>query len=200
MVKPQTSSIIQSTPLVLDTEELPVIWVQEINLDRTQEFIKELIKLDSDPEVEAIFIYISSYGGDVFAILAMVEAMLNCNKPIHTVGLGLCASGGGILLAAAPGMRYITENSFMHIHHIQTGMNGDLPGIENDVVQTKKIEDKIFSIITKRANISVKELKARLVDNRREWQLSATQAKKFGFVDVIGMPNLKKTLVTEVEW
>ena len=193
------SKIIQKIPITLITDELPIVWVNEISLEKAQDFIKEIIRLNSDPDVKEIFIFISSYGGDVFAVLGMVEIIQKCSKPVHTVGLGICASGGGILLAAGPDERYITENSFMHIHHVQTAMFGDLPGIQQDAIQTQKVEDKIFELITRRSSLNIKQLREKLMKNNREWQLTAEEALKLGFVDYIGMPVLKRYIVLEKE-
>ena len=83
----------------------PESGLRDFNFEAAQKFIKEILELDSDPEVEEIFVFISSYGGEVYAVLAMIEAIRNCTKPVSTVGLGMCASCASVLLAAGTGDR-----------------------------------------------------------------------------------------------
>lgn len=197
--KEQDKITIQKSPIILDLNESPIIWVRDFNFEAAEKFISKLIELESDPEISEIFIYITSYGGEVFAMLAMIEAMKNCIKPVNTVGLGINASCASVMLSAGTGDRYLTKDSFIHIHHIRTGMYDDLPAIEQNVKQTKIVEEKLIQILTDRSNMTVTQLKEKLEKEKKEWQLTANIAKKYGFIDKIGMPKIKKSIVTEIE-
>jgi ATP-dependent Clp protease protease subunit len=186
--------------LVLSYDELPAVWVEEITFEKSQFFIKEIIRLDSDPDVSDIFVYISTYGGGAYALLGMIEAMNSCGKPVHTIGLGMCASAGGILLAAGTGTRFLSPNSFLHIHNVQTGIEGDIPDMEHFLSAQKELQRKLFKALLERSSLSSKELTDILKKNREEWHLTAQQAKKYGFIDVIGVPKMKRSIVNEVEW
>lgn len=187
----------QKTQLVLEEEELPIIWVNEFSIEAAQEFIKRLIQLDSNPDIKDIFVYITSFGGEAYSLLAMIEAMYACQTPIHTVGLGLCASAGGVLLACSPGTRWIGKNTFLHIHHLQTGIIGDLPSVKNDIEHSKVLEKKIFDLLLAKSKMSKEELSKVLSKKQKEWHLTATEAKKLGFVDRIGLPVFKKYTTIE---
>ena len=192
-------SIVQQTPIIIADDDLPIIWVDEFDYEAVRNFTKRLIKLESDPETTDIFIYINSYGGAISAAVAMVEGILRCTKPVHTVGIGIAASCGAVLLANGTSTRWIGPNSTMYIHHAQNGIEGDFPSLEQDVKNIKQIDEKVIELLTHRANITPKELKAKLQNEQKEWQLSATTARKYGFVDRIGIPSFKKYMVTEYE-
>lgn len=199
MVKKLESTILQRTAIVLDEDELPVIWVKDFSFESAQLFVKRMIELESDPDVPEIYVFITSYGGEVFGVLAMVEAIRGCDKPVNTVGLGLCASAASVLLASGTGIRWMTKDSFMHIHYVRGGMFGDVPSMEQDLAQTKKVEERLLAALVQRSNMSLKELKERLDKEKREWQLSSTTAKNLGFVDKIGIPKLRRYVTIEAE-
>jgi ATP-dependent Clp protease, protease subunit len=189
--------IMQSRINAIENDNLPIINVTEFDMEVAQSFIRRLSQYDSDPEVSDVYVYISSYGGEVFAGLAMIEAMNACSKPVHTVGIGLCASAGADLLICGTGRRWITENSFVHIHHSRGGMSGDVPGMDKALKQMKQVEDKIFKMIMSKSKISQSDMKSKLKEEQREWQMTAATAIKYGFVDVIGIPRFKKYTVVE---
>jgi len=192
-------TVVQKSSVQMDEEIMPIIWVNEIDMQEAQEFTKQILRYDSDPDVKEIFVYISSYGGETFAGLAIIEAMLACRKPVNTVGMGICASSGADILICGPGKRYIAPNSYIHIHHTRSRMAEDLPGFERTIKQLKQVEDKIFKLMMGRSKISTVDLKSKLKEEQKEWQISAQSAQKYGFVDIIGLPRFVKSLVIESE-
>lgn len=193
-------TIVQKSSVQMDEESLPILYVNEIDMAEAQEFTKQMMHFDSNPDVKEIYVYISSYGGETFAGLAMIEAMLACRKPVNTVGMGICASSGADILICGPGRRWIAPNSFIHIHHTRSRMAEDLPGFERTIKQLKQVEDKIFKLMMNRSKISPIELKSKLKEEQKEWQISAQSAHKYGFVDFIGLPRFTKSLVIENEF
>lgn len=188
---------IHKIPVLTDQEDIPTIFVDEFSPETLREFTCNMTMLESNPSVSEIFVYITSLGGDVFHMIAMAETILACSKPVNTVGRGICASAGGIILACGTGTRYLAPNSFLHIHHIRGAIEGDLPDQEQGTEQTKIIEEKMFRLLTDNSKMTVSELKDRLQKEQREWQLSAHQAKKYGFVDKVGIPKFETHMITK---
>jgi ATP-dependent Clp protease protease subunit len=191
------SKIITMTPAPIDEEDLPVIWVDEFNTETAKEFVKNLILLESNPEVSDIFVHITSFGGGVFAMLSMVESVLACKKPVHTIGSGICASAAATLLACGTGTRWLAKNSYLHIHHIHSLNAGDLPSQKQEIKQTEIVEAKMFEIMTKRSKMTASQLVRKLRGEEKEWQLTAKEAKEYNFIDQIGLPSFKKYTVIE---
>jgi ATP-dependent Clp protease protease subunit len=181
----------------INDEDLPIIWVNDIDIDSAQMFIRQLIQYDSDPNVSEIYVYISSYGGEVFAGLAMIEAMQACSKPVNTVCMGICASAGADLLICGTGKRWMSENSFIHIHHTRSRITDDLPGIDKTIKQMRQVEDKIFKLIISKSKISPSEMRDKLKDEQKEWQMTAQVAQKNGFIDIVGLPKFRRYTVVE---
>jgi len=195
--QPVQSKVMQGRVSAINDEELPIIWINDIDMEIAQEFIKKLLQFESDPEVSEIYVYISSYGGEVFAGLAMIEAMNACSKPVNTVGIGICASAGADLVICGTGTRWMSENSFIHIHHTRNRVTDDLPGIDRAIKQMRQVEERIFKMIISKSKMTLNDMKLKLKDEEKEWQVSSANAIKFGFVDILGMPKFKKYIVVE---
>lgn len=54
--------------------------------------INELLLLEAEDPNKAIKMYINSSGGSVMAGLAVYDTMMYIKAPVHTIGIGMCAS------------------------------------------------------------------------------------------------------------
>lgn len=72
---------------------------------------------------EIIPVIIDSYGGDVYALLSMMDAVESCEIPIATIVEGKAMSAGGALFTCGvDGHRYIGPSATVMIHEAATGM------------------------------------------------------------------------------
>ena len=177
----------------------PMLWIKEFNFEMASIFAKQLSDYEADDSVKEIFMYISSYGGEVMPLVAMIDAMLSCSKPIHSIILGSAASCGAILAIAAPGKRFIGELSSLHIHHVRAMVYEDLPGIEQEANTLNKIESKLIKAIAKRSGKTMTEIRNKLKEETREWHVTSEQALEWNFVDVIGLPKISTSMIVEYE-
>src|SRR5574343_416254 len=87
------------------------IWVTKFTDASLVHFYEKFSKLESDPSVGVILIYISSYGGSAHNMSAMRDLIKSSSKPVATVCIGKAFSSGAMLLAAGTkGLRFITES------------------------------------------------------------------------------------------
>lgn len=183
-----------------DFDPTPMVWIREFNFESATLFAKQIADYEADYSVKEIFMYISSYGGELIPLLAMIDAMLECTKPIHSIVLGSGASCGAVLAIAAPGKRFIGEMSSLHVHHVRTMIGEDLPGIEQEIKTLNKIESKLIKVMAKRSGRTMAEIKGKLKEENREWHVSSQEALDWGFVDIIGIPKISSSLVVECEY
>src|SRR5713226_9922275 len=74
--------------------------------------VAQLLFLNHEDSRKPIQMFINSPGGSINAGLAIYDTMHFIDAPISTVGVGLAASFGTILLTAGtPGMRYALPNA-----------------------------------------------------------------------------------------
>jgi len=194
--------IIVDRPLTDDADynPLPIIWVESFDFPTSTTFIKALTVYEADNSVQEIFMYVTSYGGEVMPLIAMIDAMLSCSKPIHSVMLGTAASCGAFLAACAPGTRFIGANTSLHLHHVRAMVYEDLPGLEQEAKTINKIEAKLFKLLAKRAGTTMSAIKKELKEENREWNLQAEDAIEWNFADIIGIPRLSSSLIVKCEY
>ena len=109
--------------------------------------VAQLLFLDAESSEKEIFLYINSPGGSVAAGMAIYDTMRYIKAPVHTIGLGLAASMGALLLASG-NKRSILPHTKVMIHQplITGGMGGketDISIIAKDLTRTRKTEKNI---------------------------------------------------------
>ena len=79
---------------------------------------------DEDSQKD-IFLYVNSPGGSITAGMAIYDTMQFVPNDIVTVGIGMAASMGQLLLTAGTkGKRYITPNARVLLHQPHGGFGG----------------------------------------------------------------------------
>ena len=74
--------------------------------------VSELLFLEGENPTAPITMYINSPGGSVTAGLAIKNTMDYISGPVHTIGMGMCASMGAFLLASGEyGHRYVLPDT-----------------------------------------------------------------------------------------
>ncbi len=143
--------------------------------------IAQLIFLEADDPGQDIFIYINSPGGVVTSGLAIYDTMQYIKPDIQTICIGQAASMGSFLLTAGTkGKRHALPNSRIMIHQPSGGFQGQASDIEIHATETRKIKDKLNSIMAKHTGKDVKQVEK---DSDRDNFMSAVEAKEYGLVD-----------------
>lgn len=135
-----------------------------------------------DPETPITF-RILTFGGDLFAGLAMYDAIRVLNQqgtPVDTQAIGVCASAGMILLQAGR-ERQVTENAWLMMHEIASQNYGKLSEMIDEVKWTKRAQQRVLEIMAERSHLSSTQIKRRWT--RTDWWLEAEEAVKVGFAD-----------------
>ena len=151
----------------------------ETNMANT--IVAQLLFLESENPNADISLYINSPGGDVSAGWAIMDTMQYIKPNVSTIGMGLVASMGAVLLAAgAKGKRFVLPNTQVMIHQPSSGTEGKVTDMEiylKEVQYTKKAIIKQMMEFTGRKEKEVFDAMER--DN---W-MQAEEAKKFGLID-----------------
>jgi ATP-dependent Clp protease protease subunit len=181
-------------------EDMPSLWIRQFTFEAAQEFVKRFTELESDSTLEDIFVYVSSYGGEIFPLLMMYEAIASSTKNVHLIGMGGVYSAGADLVTLGPqGNRWLGANSYMHIHHAVGGSEGSLLEMEQYVQELKQLNTHITKLIVANCGLTAKDFKKHLDDHNGEWRMTPKEALKYGFIDRIGIPTVRKYEVWEYE-
>ncbi len=145
---------------------------------RTIVYLKHLEALDEDAPITLL---INSPGGSVIDGMAMYDIIRQIKCPIVTIGNGMQASMGSIMLASGD-QRYMTPSADLMIHQIMTGANGGTQHTDFEIRSghTARLHETLKSVYVEFTGLN--HAYWDLVMERDTW-LTADQALKIGYID-----------------
>ena len=157
-----------------------IILSGEVNKELEEKVIRQLLILESDSASKPIYVYIDSPGGDVDAGFAIFDMIRFIKPPVYTIGMGLVASAGALILLAAPkNYRLGLPNSHYLIHQPLSGIKGVATDIEIHAKEIEKIRVKINALIAEETGKDVADVAK---DTDRDYWLSADEAVNYGLI------------------
>lgn len=145
--------------------------------------VAQLLFLESENPNADISLYINSPGGDVTAGWAIMDTMQYIKPNVSTIGMGLVASMGAVLLAAgAKGKRFVLPNTEVMIHQPSAGTQGKVTDMEIYMQETQRVKKVLLKQMAEFTGRKEKEVFDAM--ERDNW-MDAEAAKKFGLIDGI---------------
>jgi ATP-dependent Clp protease protease subunit len=143
--------------------------------------VAQLIHLESEDPDKDISLYINSPGGQVYAGLAIYDAMQFVKPDVATICYGVGMSMGALLLAGGtPGKRMALPNSRILIHQPSGGFEGQASDIEIHARETLKLRDQIDAIYAHHTGKSKEQIRE---DQDRDRFFKAHEAQEYGLID-----------------
>lgn len=144
------------------------------------------------PGPVTVELVIDSPGGSVFDGFHLIDFITFLHDQGHTVNttaFGMAASMAGVLLQAGV-RRRMGANSMLLIHEASFSAGGSFGRVEDQVTMVEKMHDRILTLFAARAANSdaADALTKRQIERRwkrKDWWLTADEAKRFGFVDEV---------------
>ena len=165
-----------------------IIWLGgEVRDENANAICAQLLLLAAEDPDRDIYLYINSPGGSVTAGMAIYDTMQYIKPDVVTVGMGLAASMGQFLLiAGAPGKRYITPHTRVLLHQPLGGAGGSATEIRINADLILGMKKELAAITASRTGKTVEQVEA---DGDRDHWFTAQEALEYGFVDrVIDTP------------
>ena len=145
--------------------------------------VAQLLFLESENPNADISLYINTPGGDVTAGWAIMDTMKYIKPNVSTIGMGLVASMGSVLLAAGEkGKRFVLPNTEIMIHQPSSGTQGQVTDMEIHVANFKRTKERL---IKQMAGFTGRKEKELFDAMERDNYMDAEAAKKFGLIDEI---------------
>jgi ATP-dependent Clp endopeptidase proteolytic subunit ClpP len=135
-------------------------------------------------------IFIDSFGGDVYSLLAMLDIISTATKPVATIALGKAMSCGSILLACGHnGLRFVGPHATVMIHDVATVSFGKIEELKSDVGEAERLNIKIFELLNEQCG-RPKGYFQKLVAEKKHtnWYLESKEVIKHGLADHVGLP------------
>lgn len=155
----------------------------EVNSATANIVVAQLLHLAFEDPKKDIKLYINSPGGSVYDGLAIIDTMNYIEPDVQTIGIGLQASMGAMLLSAgAKGKRYALPNSRIMIHQPSSGTQGKITDQEIALKEGIYLKQKLAEMLAKNTGKDVNQV---IKDMDRDNWMSAEEAKKYGLVDEV---------------
>ncbi|GAB6090714.1 ATP-dependent Clp protease proteolytic subunit [Spirochaeta dissipatitropha] len=154
----------------------------EVNKELAERVVRQLLLMESASD-DPIKVFIDSPGGDVDAGYAIFDMLRFVKPDIYTIGMGLVASAGALILLAAPAERRIgLPNSHYLIHQPLSGIRGNATEIEIHAREIERTKVKLNELIAEETGQKLEKVQK---DTDRDYWMSATEAKEYGLIDRI---------------
>ena len=151
----------------------------DINKTLAERVIRQLILLEAESE-EPIRVFIDSPGGDADAGYAMFDMMRFVKPQVVTIGMGLVASAGAIILLAAPRQQRLgLPNSHYLIHQPLSGMRGVATEIEIHARELDRLRRRINKLIAEETGQPLDKVEK---DTDRDYWMGAEEAQGYGLI------------------
>jgi len=154
----------------------------EVNKELAEKVVKQLLLLEVDGD-GPIKVFIDSPGGDVDAGFAIFDMMRFVKPDVYTIGMGLVASAGALILLASPKERRIgLPNSHYLIHQPLSGIRGVATEIEIHAKELEKLRQKLNVLISKETGQDPAKVEQ---DTDRDYWMNANEALTYGLLSKV---------------
>lgn len=145
--------------------------------------VAQLLFLAHEDSKKSIKLYLNTPGGSVYDGLAIIDTINFIEPDVETIGIGLQASMGAMLLSSGTkGKRYILPNSRVMIHQPSSGTEGKITDQEIALKEGIYLKKRLAEIFAKNTGKDFKQVEKDM--DRDNW-MSAEEALKYGIVDKV---------------
>ena len=156
---------------------------EEINSHTANLIVAQLLFLAHEDSKKDIKLYINSPGGSVHDGLAIIDTMNFVEPDIQTIGIGLQASMGAMLLSCGTkGKRFLLPNSRVMIHQPSSGTEGKITDQEIALREGITLKKILIDILAKNTGKKPEQVEKDM--DRDNW-MSAKEACDYGIVDKV---------------
>lgn len=146
-------------------------------------------------------VVIDSYGGQVYALTSMVDAIRASTIPVATIIEGKAMSCGAMLASfGAKGYRFVAPTATIMIHEVSNGMHGKVEEIKVDAAETERLNRWALSCLDQNAGKTPGHF-AKLIHDRAhaDWYLTPEELVSQGLADHIRIPSFHTTVSVSFE-
>ena len=168
----------------VDQASMAMISTAILDINSNDEYISKMAEIHGmiyNPK--PIVLYIDSYGGYVYQCFGLLSVMKNSKVPVHTVVTG-CAMSCGFMIAITGHERFAYEKATFMYHQVSSGTGGKLKEMEEDIIETKRLQKMIEDHAAANTGLTRKQLKENF-DGKKDWFMNTKEALKYKVIDAI---------------
>ena len=137
------------------------------------------IQHNEDRDINLI---ISSYGGDVYSMLGIIDYFKTLPVKVNTHCYGACMSAAAVILSCGTGERTMTQNSTVMVHEGSAFEAGKTTDVLKGADHLKKLQSNINRIL---GEVTSKDQKFWEEVSKSDTYLTAKECLEYGIVDKI---------------
>ena len=137
------------------------------------------IKYNKDKDINLV---LSSYGGDVYAMLGTIDYFKTLPVKVNTHCVGACMSAAAVILACGTGKRTMTKNSTVMVHEGSAFEVGKTSDVLKGADHLKKLQSNINRILGEVTNKSQEFWEG---VSKQDTYLTADECLEYGIIDEI---------------
>jgi len=155
----------------------------EINDERADLVVAQMLFLEAEDPKKDINLYINSPGGSVTAGLAIYDTMQYIRPQVCTICMGQAASMAALILAGgAKGKRMVLPSSRVMIHQPWGGVEGQSSDIAIHAKEILRLKKLSIEYIAHHTGRKYEEVAAAM---ERDFFMTAAEAVDFGIADKV---------------
>ncbi len=145
-------------------------------------------------------IIIDSYGGEIYALLSIIDVIKASKLPVATIVTGKAMSCGSILFSCgAEDYRFIGANATVMIHEVSNCTYGKLKDLQVDVKESERLNTLIFKILANNIGKEDDFISKIIHDkNHADWYLDAKECQALNLANHIRLPSFKVEISSEI--
>ncbi len=156
---------------------------EEVNEHTANLIVAQMIHLAYEDPKKDIHFYINSPGGSVYDGLAIIDTMNYIKPDVQTIGIGVQASMGAVLLAAGTkGKRCMLPHSRIMIHQPHSGAQGVMTDMEISLKEGIHVKETLIDLMTQYTGQKRDKVRD---DMERDYWMGAKEAIDYGLADKV---------------
>ena len=155
-----------------------------IDINEDDEYLTKVYSVhDIEYKPKPIKIYIDSYGGYVYQCFGLLGIMKSSKVEIQTIVTG-CAMSCGFLISVSGHKRFGYPKATFMYHQVSSVAAGKVKDMEEDVIETKRLQSMLEDIALENTKITAKKLE-RIYKTKKDWFMDSTEALRLKVIDEI---------------
>lgn len=176
----------------MSAEDIARAWVRTFSDDEVRE-LADAVEAAHDADQAVLPVYISSTGGSIYNLMAMIDLVRACRMPVATIAIGTAQSSAADLLAAGTkGHRYVSPSISVMVHDVASSMTRQkVASLESEIAQLRIERDRTFDLFAKHTGRTRRFWERWLAKHHgRDGWLTASEAVAMGIADHVKVPVL----------
>ncbi|MFA5067667.1 MAG: ATP-dependent Clp protease proteolytic subunit [Candidatus Izemoplasmatales bacterium] len=168
----------------VDQDSIGQLSKEIIEINNYDDYMEKLWSInDFQYKRHPIKIYIDSYGGFVYQCFGLISIMESSKTEIETYITGTAMSCG-FMISICGHKRFCYKLSTPMYHQVSSGLFGTIKQMEDEIVEVKRLQNKLEEIVLRKTKISQEQLK-KIYKKKKDWYMTPNEALELGVVDEI---------------